>query len=228
MSFSLHRWRYVEDLYLRALEISEACLMRHPASPQCNYHIGDLAKQQIGWLKWAEEPFFRFGWKIKNPLPFSWISERLGPFAVNLYALKSLKTSLLWILIQSNLCLSATLVFAAFAKSVNPRCCMYATGFLFARPWRRWLQGSSLRGTPKSRCAWVFGSQAWCQNLQLGGDGLNPVQFYMAGWQWRRTCCCCWCWWWGWYCSDSVLISIVSSLCQPSLHWVPEHKKVSC
>ncbi len=45
---------------------------------------------------------------------------------------------------------------------------MYATGFLFARTWRRWLQGSSLRGTPKSRCAWVFGSQAWCQNLQLG------------------------------------------------------------
>jgi len=40
-----------QDLYLRALEISEACLMRHPASPQCNYHIGVACTQLAFYLQ---------------------------------------------------------------------------------------------------------------------------------------------------------------------------------
>lgn len=34
-----------QEFYLRAVEISESCLTRHPASPQCNYHIGAMAKE---------------------------------------------------------------------------------------------------------------------------------------------------------------------------------------
>ncbi|CAE7399578.1 unnamed protein product [Symbiodinium pilosum] len=34
-----------EDLYLRVIEVSESCLARHPASPQCQYHIGVACTQ---------------------------------------------------------------------------------------------------------------------------------------------------------------------------------------
>ncbi|CAJ1436830.1 unnamed protein product [Effrenium voratum] len=39
-----------QDLFFRAIEISEACLIRHPASPQCNYHIG-VACAQLFFLE---------------------------------------------------------------------------------------------------------------------------------------------------------------------------------
>lgn len=43
-----------QDFYLRAMEISEACLMRHPASPQCNYHIGVACTQLAFYLQDGE------------------------------------------------------------------------------------------------------------------------------------------------------------------------------
>jgi len=43
----------LQDLYFRVIEISEACLARHPASPQCNYHIG-VASTQLALMLQAE------------------------------------------------------------------------------------------------------------------------------------------------------------------------------
>ena len=41
--------RCSEDFLLRAMEISEACLLRHATSPQCNYHLG-VASMQLAFL----------------------------------------------------------------------------------------------------------------------------------------------------------------------------------
>ncbi|CAE7682193.1 unnamed protein product [Symbiodinium sp. CCMP2456] len=35
----------LQDLYFRVIEVSESCLARHPASPQCHYHIGVASTQ---------------------------------------------------------------------------------------------------------------------------------------------------------------------------------------
>ncbi|CAK9103729.1 unnamed protein product [Durusdinium trenchii] len=40
-----------QEFYLRAVEISESCLTRHPASPQCNYHIGVACTQLAFYLQ---------------------------------------------------------------------------------------------------------------------------------------------------------------------------------